>query len=319
MVCDQVALEVARAEEGRRAIDYLSELRPDLVDAEGIHEAAIERAAIVGEGVGVGGLVSVPTTDTRSLANVARRADALRARLRALRTAVEPARIARLRRGVGFAARAHLAGHRAGFRADYVAMVTLTYADGDHWRPDHLTAFCKTVREWCRRRGIAFRYVWVAELQKRGALHYHLALWLPPGVKLPKPDACGWWPHGHTRIEAAKGAVQYLLKYLSKGSDLRTLPRGARMHGAGGLEHAYRRARRWLGLPSFVQSRSDWADDWRRAAGGGWTDPDGQHWPSEFQRAYVGDAWCVVRLADHGRPFDAAGPFTWLHRRPQEV
>ena len=33
-----------------------------------------------------------------------------------------------------------------------------------------------------------FRYCWVAELQKRGAIHYHLALWLPADVSLPKPD-----------------------------------------------------------------------------------------------------------------------------------
>lgn len=316
MVAELVEQEILRAEDAARALDLPQWFPFIACDPDAEHEAAMERAAIAGEGGGVGGLVSVPTTHKRSAAKAAAASDALRARLRANRLVIEPARIARMRRGVGFAARAHLAGQRPGFRADYVAMVTLTYADGDDWRPEHITAFCNVVRAWCKRHGVSFRYVWVAELQKRGALHYHLALWLPPGVSLPKPDQCGWWPHGHTRIEAAKGAVQYLLKYLSKGTDLRTLPRGARMHAAGGLEHTMRRARRWLGLPSFVQSRADLADDWRRAPGGGWIDPDGVHWASEYQRAYVGDSWAVVRVADHGRPFPADGPYSRLERSP---
>lgn len=308
--------ELARVQEFGRAIDYANDIRPVLVDVESIHEEAIERAAIVAECSGSGGLVSVPTTGKRSADQVRARSDELQSSLRAFRIEREAGRIARMRRAVGFAARAHGAATRPGHRPDYCAMITLTYADGDQWRPDHLKLCLQHVRKWLQRNGYPCRYVWVAELQQRGAIHYHVALWLPPGVKVPKPDQAGWWPHGHTRIEAARGAVQYLMKYLSKGGVAR-LPQHARMHGAGGLDHAIRRAKRWLGLPAFIQARADIHDDWKRATGGGWWSPDGVQVPSEFARAYVGDAWCCVQVANYGRPFEASGPFSWVSRRPE--
>lgn len=228
----------------------------------------------------------------------------------------ELSRLARLRRAVGFAARGHLVSEK-GRRSDQCLMVTLTYAgDNSDWNPKHVSAFMDHVRKWCGRKGIACRYVWVAELQKRGVIHYHVALWVPRGFVLPKPDKQGWWPHGMTRIEVARAAVPYLLKYLSKGKGdtLGSFPKGARIYGVGGLEHALRRARRWLGLPAFVQARSDTQDDWRRATGGGWISPTGEHFPSEFARVWLGIAYGVQRVLDHGRPFVASGPFSWLSR-----
>lgn len=313
------ARESARvAELGARWLQTISSR-----DAERIAEDAIERAAIVAEASGaVGGLVSVPTTCPRLESH---HSDALamdRTRdLRAARRAFEPdkrkARIAGLRRAVGFSARAIGAAlDRPGFRAPYVAMLTLTYRCVEDWRPEHITACLHTIRKWLARRRVRLHYVWVAELQKRGALHYHVALWLPPGVTILKADQAGWWPHGATNIEEARKAVPYLLKYLSKGMDTAGFPKGARIHGSGGMEHALKRSRRWLGLPGFVRARADVFDDWRRARGGGWADPEGTVVPSEYVRAYVG-GWCLVKVADYGRPFEAHGPFTWLHRGPQ--
>jgi hypothetical protein len=223
-------------------------------------------------------------------------------------------RVRHLRRAVGFTARAQAVSEK-GFRSDEVLMLTLTYANGGDWRPEHLSRLVETMRKWFKRRGVALRYVWVAELQKRGVIHYHMALWVPHGFRLPKADECGWWPHGSTRIELARNAVPYLMKYLSKGSDKAgcwRLPQGARMYGVGGVDHALRRARRWLGLPAFVRSRSDIADDWRRAPGGGWVDADGVIWPAEYKRARCGPFLAFERVNDHGRPFEADGPFSWV-------
>lgn len=223
-------------------------------------------------------------------------------------------RLARLRRAVGFAARGHCVSER-GRRDDQCLMITLTYAGtNDDWSPKHISAFMTHVREWCRRHGLSCRYCWVAELQKRGVIHYHVALWVPRGVKLPRPDDQGWWCHGMTRIEVARAAVPYLLKYLSKGAGdtLGSFPKGSRIYGVGGLEYSLRRARRWLGLPAFVQARSDIGDDWRRAQGGGWISPAGEIFPSEFARVWVGLAWGLERVLDHGRPFEACGPFSWV-------
>lgn len=223
-------------------------------------------------------------------------------------------RLARLRRAVGFAARGHLVSEK-GRRTDQCLMVTLTYAGtNEDWKADHISGFMTHVREWCRRNGIPCRYVWVAELQKRGVIHYHVALWVPHGARLPRPDRQGWWCHGMTRIEVARAAVPYLLKYLSKGAGdtLGSFPKGSRIYGVGGLEHSFRRARRWLGLPAFVQARSSIDDHWQRAEGGGWISPAGEHFASEFQRVWFGIAWGVEKIIDHGRPFVANGPFSWV-------
>lgn len=197
-------------------------------------------------------------------------------------------------------------------------MVTLTYrGDNGDWQPSHVRSFMDHVRKWCGRQGFAARYVWVAELQQRGVIHYHVAVWVPRGTRMPMPDRQGWWPHGMTRIEVARAAVPYLLKYLSKDTSktLGRFPRGARIHGCGGLEHALRRARRWLGLPAFVQGNSSINDKWSRRVGGGWCSPDGTGVVSEFQRIHVAGRAALRRVARHPRAIDAHGPFSWVTDR----
>lgn len=271
------------------------------------------------------GLVSVPTTQKRcaptSFGRLAASAQA-RAALRAFPLDQSARRVTSLRMQVGVAARLHCAGLD---EAEWdCIMVTLTYrGTNESWEPSHVRAFMDHVRKWCKRRGWECNYVWVAELQKRGVIHYHVALWVPKGIKLPKPDECGWWPHGMTRIEVARAAVPYLLKYLSKDTSKSAgkFPKGARVYGIGGLSHTERRTRRWLGLPGFVQARSDIYDKWSRAVGGGWQGPapaDGigplQVLPSEFRMVRVDGVRCLQRVHTHEREWAPDGPFSWLHR-----
>ena len=280
-------------------------------------------------GAGVAGLVSVPTSGPRRVASplpvrfrsrliAESSAKALGEHLDAFLPDADLHRIARLRMAVGFSARVHLAGADASARC---CMLTLTYRGGnEEWEPCHVSDLIRTLRKWLARRGVQFRYVWVAELQKRGTIHYHLALWLPAGVDIPMPDRCGWWPHGMTRIETARSAPAYLMKYLSKGGKAseHKLPGGARSYGVGGLGAAMRLARRWLGLPGFIKARADVAMSaaWRRAPGGGWADPDGVIWSSEFERVCIGGLWHLKRVVRHaavvvaGVVFAPAGAFS---------
>jgi hypothetical protein len=218
---------------------------------------------------------------------------------------------------IGFAARAHAVSEK-GSRSDVPWMVTLTYAgDNSAWKSEHLTRAMDAFRVWCKREGFACRYVWVAELQKRGVIHYHIAAWLPVGVSMPHWDRRGWWDYGMTNTLKAKHATAYLMAYLKKGDleERGSLPKGARNYGVGGLDHSLRRARRWLRLPRFVQGNSSIWDDWRRVAGGGWCSPDGELFCSEFKLAVVGAARCLVRVAEHATCIAAAGPFSWLADR----
>lgn len=279
--------------------------------------------AVAEAGRAAPGLVSVPTTRPRGFtaqeaaANAAAGAEALKRQLGAFELDSAGRRFASLRQAVGFAARAHAVSAK-GSRSDLAWMVTLTYAgDNDAWKPEHLTTAVNTFRKWCARQGFACRYVWVAELQKRGVIHYHLVAWLPRGEVMPKWDRRGWWPHGMTNTLKARHATAYLMSYLKKG-DLEArgaLPKGARNYGVGGLDHSLRRARRWLRLPAFVQGNSSIWDQWRREVGGGWRAPSGEHVPSEFQAVLVCGKRCLLRVAQHARSIVAAGPFSWLTDR----
>ncbi len=177
-------------------------------------------------------------------------------------------RLRRMKHGTLTAARLHeedLQQTKSRYRR---AMVTLTYRNVDDWRADDVSYFMRLVRQWCKRRKIDVRYVWVAELQKRGAVHYHVVFWLPLGITLPKPDKQGWWPHGLTRIEWVKRPIAYLAKYLSK-DDQEAFPKGCRMMACGGLNERSRNERCWWLMPTWVKEIATIDDKPRRAKGGG--------------------------------------------------
>jgi hypothetical protein len=271
------------------------------------------------------GLVSEPTT-RKMVRYCPGEAVALRDGLGAIGV-LDPSRVrlTRLRQTVGLAARLHEAEtHQKGFRACVPWLVTLTYRPSVEWRPEHVSRAIECARQWAKSNGHGrLRYTWVAELQERGAVHYHLCVWLPPGVRMPKWDVrvsrlgSAWWPHGMTNRKIARHAVAYLCKYMSKGSDYTAFPKGARIYGVGGLSKEGKGAARWQKYPSFVQSRASIHDHWRRATGGGWSSPDGEWFCSEFQRVHVAGLPALIRVADHGRPFPADGPRSWVSDRPK--
>lgn len=166
------------------------------------------------------------------------------------------------------------------------AMVTLTYRPGLSYSPRHVSDFLQRARQWAARRGFPLRYVWVLELTKAGAPHYHAVLWLPKGTSMPKPDKQGWWSHGLTRIEWARNAVGYIAKYASKGCDVQSLPSGARICGAGGLTDDARNERAWWLSPGWVRESWTSADRPRRAPAGvgGWLSTVSGEWlPSPWR------------------------------------
>lgn len=183
-----------------------------------------------------------------------------------------------------------------GFRGR-VAMLTLTYADARAWRPRHLPSLLDQVRKWMKRRGHSLRYVWVAEMQQRGAIHYHLLLWLPRGLTLPKPDKQGWWSHGYTRIEWARNAVGYLAKYSSKGSGSPAFPRGARIHGCGGLRGGQLQEARFWRRPTWLRASTSKEQSVSRRVGGGWQDNEtGELFESPWRVLFLhGGVWIELK------------------------
>lgn len=192
----------------------------------------------------------------------------------------EASRLKRLRCSVLTAARLHVQ-EKPRWK---VAMLTLTYknlAPGregrDRWAPGQISDLVRHVRQWLKRRGVEMRHVWVQEFTKKGRPHYHVLLWLPLGLTIPKPDKRGWWPHGTTQIEWARDAVGYIAKYASKADSLHPPAKGARMHGNGGLTGGALIEQRWWKLPGWLRDRVEPSDGVRRAptgTGGGFVHPD---------------------------------------------
>lgn len=177
---------------------------------------------------------------------------------------------------------------------------TLTYRPGVDYSPRHITDCLHRIRKWLKRRNHPLLYVWVAEMQKRGVVHYHLCIWWPRelfkgfsrealkampkryrGRGAPKIDQAqvtkdvrceaAWWPHGRCDRSWAISPYQYMKKYLSKSDSKLRYPPGCRTHSKGGLTGEYRREYSYWRRPGWLREQSDVADRCRPAEGGGWS------------------------------------------------
>ena len=170
-----------------------------------------------------------------------------------------------------------------------------TYRPGCHYNPRHVSELIKHVRRWCENRDIPCRYLWVAEMQKRGVIHYHLIVFHPKKFNFPKPDQRGWWPHGSTsRSTGIKRAVAYMAKYLSKG-DVAAFPKGARTYGCGGLEGTAKLEMRWWKLPSWVREQVTPDDRAKRVLGGFLNRSTAEVMPSPWRVLFKGGMVYIQR------------------------
>lgn len=277
------------------------------------------------------GLVSVSTSGFEALPT------ALRWSEQCMNIDRAQARVTRLRKGVGVGSKCLL--NLGEGRGENNVMVTLTYdtsrvdssAVGHHyWKPRHVSDYIRAVRLWFLKRcpGQRLRYVWVAELQKRGVLHYHAVFFLPPGVSMPRADKRGWWPHGMTNTLKATAPVAYLMKYASK-PDSKTIggfPRGSRIYGIGGLDAAGAAFKRWVLWPAYVQGNASVNDRFKPALGGGYLNVDsGEHLESEYAPTGGGfSSFIRVRTTPRaldglGQPLNPSGPFCWAPVHPDSA
>lgn len=177
-------------------------------------------------------------------------------------------------------------------------LVTLTYADVDGWEPKHIARFTDNLRHWCKRRNVKCRVVWVAELQQRGAVHYHAVIWLPRGHYMPAPDKAGWWPHGASNVKSVTNPTAYISKYASKSGPLEAaaMPKGARMHGACGLSDENKRHIRYWQSPIWVRDALHGTADIRKVTGGYVDKTTGEFLPSPWVVVFQGGkAWAVLK------------------------
>lgn len=190
-------------------------------------------------------------------------------------SALADRRVKRLKRSVWASGHLHALAEN-GLESAVPWFVTLTYRGVDDWRAQHVSAAVKGFRNWCRSREADCRYTWVAELQRRGAVHYHLLAWLPVGVQMPHWDRptrkhrgmrAAFWPHGMTETDRARSGVGYLMKYLSKLGELTRFPKNLRLYGIGGLTPEGALVRAWFNLPAWAKAAYGVGDLKRTPAG----------------------------------------------------
>lgn len=176
---------------------------------------------------------------------------------------------------------ADVASHRPKF-------VTLTFRDAlPSWEIERaIQKFLNAVRTWAKRRGIdTLAYFWTAEVQERGALHYHIIFLGLPFI--PKKQWRTWWQFGFIDARAVDdlGRVfKYLAKYLWKwgkmAEDAERLPEwwyyfsvfAKRRYGFSNWFRLplARRVPAWLRNKMLESNSLDRCVKAERAAGGGW-------------------------------------------------
>lgn len=174
-------------------------------------------------------------------------------------------RVKRLKRNVYLAGSLHSLP-KAGFRPDQAWLITLTYdtlgtlGKGAHdWMPDQISKAMNRYRRWCHAHGHTCKTVRVAELQQKGTVHYHIAVWLPRGVDMPhwdktRSNRSAFWPHGMTNGEKLRTNTGYLMKYLSKIGHFHRFPKGLRLSGTTGLDESSRSICSWHSLPAWIRT-----------------------------------------------------------------
>lgn len=202
-------------------------------------------------------------------------------------------RAMRLRKSIITGARLHDQEATKGSMRGAWYMLTTTYREGSNSSPRDVSDMVRAVRRYFNRiAGLRyrshrprFRYLWVGELTKRLRPHYHVLLWIPRGIFLPKADQAGWWPHGSTKIEKARNAVGYLAKYASKftGAMAEAFPKGFRTHAVGGLNDESKRELRWWKAPKDARDALGADADIRKVQGGYADRRTGSFWPSPWR------------------------------------
>ncbi|WP_425605420.1 rolling circle replication-associated protein [Pseudoxanthomonas putridarboris] len=224
------------------------------------------------------GLVHSSTSDTRRV-SIALDSNRIRAM--------------RLKKSIITGARLHDQEATKGSTRGAWYMLTTTYATTSNAGPRDISELLKRIRGFFDRavriryrgNGPRLRYLWVGELTKALVPHYHVLIWIPRGIFIPKVDQRGWWPHGSTQIEKARNAVGYLAKYASKfcAAMMDAFPKGFRTHGVGGLGDESKRELRWWKAPSDARTALGPLADIRKALGGYVDKLTGEFWPSPWR------------------------------------
>jgi len=168
----------------------------------------------------------------------------------------EASRISRMQRRVHAWSNA-IDGAVSGSGEYRMVMQTLTYKELGQWKPGHIGEYIRKMRRFM---GDSLgAYAWVAELQSRGAVHYHVLLIIKKSAYVPFADRAGWWLHGSSGTDNAR-SVYYIVKYTGKEHQKKgTFPKGMRMFAVWLAKNIVDDVKRWLfklsSVPAWLRDR----------------------------------------------------------------
>lgn len=149
----------------------------------------------------------------------------------------------------------------------YAVAVTLTYAKDTDFYTKNISRFLECLRSKLEQKSHRLLYAWV--LERAGAFHYHLALWLPRGFKLDSKQLTKWWPWGSTWIQGCR-KVSAWIHYISKRNCKKDLPKGARAFGCGGLDEQAKETVQHAMFPRWLKALLSPDAKVKRVAKVGW-------------------------------------------------
>lgn len=159
-------------------------------------------------------------------------------------------------------------------------LITLTYRPGVDWAPGQIRAFMLGLRKYLKKRLLA--YAWVAELTKKGRVHYHIQLEFKGN--LPDLVLKSLWQYGFYKVTACKHEF-YLVAHSKRAGGKKAYqkrdeyPLGIRMFAVwvspallSALDRLiFRSSSLPLWMVEIVLDDLDlWLGGWARAPGGGW-------------------------------------------------
>lgn len=90
-------------------------------------------------------------------------------------------------------------------------LVTLTYRNGADFKWEHVGAWVRAYRAWCRSKNVLPSDAWVCEQGQCRNTHFHVAVSLPSGL-VALTEMSQWWPHGYVQVLKCADAFQHVLQ-----------------------------------------------------------------------------------------------------------
>jgi hypothetical protein len=123
---------------------------------------------------------------------------------------------------------------KAEFLPVRVYEIGLNYKPGETWKQHDISDYLKNMQNYTGRENVV-GYSWVAEMQKRMEVHYHLEIITVEACrKIPFPDKKGHWKNGGSeRDEVSCINIGYLTTdYMQKKEQKSNYPKGIRVYSA---------------------------------------------------------------------------------------